>query len=221
MAITKRGFIISIEGMEGAGKTTLCTFLGEKLEALGKKIVIVREPGGVPIAEQIREVVLSPRNENMGVYTEVLLFQAARAQLYHEIVLPALEKGTIVLMDRTRDSSTVYQGIVRKMGVKLIETLNDISTQDTFPVLTFLLDTNAEEGMRRRAALGKLDRIEREGVPLQKKVVKAYQEVAKQNDHNRWVVIDANKPIEQVQEEVWGVVEKRLFSHLQALPTSM
>lgn len=207
---TSKGILISFEGMEGAGKTTQCKVVSEKLEKLGYKTLIVREPGGVDISEQIREVVLTPRNDKMAVMTEVLLFQAARAQLYAELVLPSLKKGVVVLMDRTRDSSTVYQGVVRGIGVEKIENLNDISTQNTVPHLTFLLDLPAEMGMDRRRRAGNMDRIELEGVPFQAKVCQAYLDIAQKDTSKRWRVIDASQNLESVTAQVWTEVAARL-----------
>lgn len=207
---TKAGILISFEGMEGAGKTTQCQLIAEKLQELGYQTLIVREPGGVDISEQIREVVLAPRNDKMAVMTEVLLFQAARAQLYAELVLPSLKKGMVVLMDRTRDSSTIYQGMVRGIGVEKIESLNNISTQDTYPALTFLLDLPAEEGMDRRRRAGKMDRIELEGVPFQAKVCKAYLKVAKADKSGRWRIINASQDVKHVTEQVWAEVVAKL-----------
>lgn len=207
---TKQGILISFEGMEGAGKTTQCQLISDRLKKLGYKTLIVREPGGVDISEQIREVVLTPRNDKMAVMTEVLLFQAARAQLYAELVIPSLKKGTVVLMDRTRDSSTIYQGVVRGIGVEKIESLNDISTQDTYPTLTFLLDLPAEVGMERRRRAGNMDRIELEGVPFQDKVCKAYLKIAKADTSGRWRVIDALQDVESVTQDVWKEVAAKL-----------
>lgn len=206
-----KGLLISFEGMEGAGKTTQCELLKQRIESLGGPSArVVREPGGVPVSEAIREIVLNPEYSEVAVTTEVLLFQAARAQLYAEIILPDLKKGIHVLMDRTRDSSLIYQGIVREIGVEWIEKLNDYSTQNTVPIRTFLLDLPAEEGMDRRMRQGNLDRIEQEGVPFQKKVCKAYLDVAQRDTTGRWVVIDGRKRIEQVAEEVWDNVQALL-----------
>lgn len=206
----QKGLLISFEGMEGAGKTTQCAILEKKLQKLGYTTTVVREPGGVPISEEIRDVVLNPRNKGIAVTAEVLLFQAARAQLYHEIVLPALERGEVVLMDRTRDSSLIYQGIVRGIGVDWIEQLNDYSTQNTFPNRTFLLHLPAEIGFERRARAQALDRIEQEGVQLQKKVVQAYIDVAQADTTGRWVIIDAEQHQDNVEREVWENMEKLL-----------
>jgi dTMP kinase len=207
---THKGLLISFEGMEGAGKTTQCELLEKKLKKVGHKTMVVREPGGVSVSEQIREVVLSPKNPEVAVTTEVLLFQAARAQLYAEKILPHLQKGGSVLMDRTRDSSTIYQGMVRGIGVKWIEQLNDYSTQNTLPDITFLLDLPAEEGMDRRRKMGMLDRIEQEGVAFQEKVCAAYLKVARADKTGRWVIIDGMKSLEQVEKEIWEVVSKRI-----------
>ncbi|HWS24017.1 MAG TPA: dTMP kinase, partial [Anaerolineales bacterium] len=130
--MTTKGVLISFEGGEGGGKTVQIKRLRDRLyQEYERESVILREPGGTVISEQIRQVLLNPENTGMAYTAEVLLFQAARAQIYREIVLPSLESGKIVLMDRTRDSSVVYQGMVRGFGVELIEQLNDISTKKT------------------------------------------------------------------------------------------
>ena len=125
------GILITFEGGEGGGKTTQIVRLRDRLSKVGKDIVVLREPGGTTISEQIREVVLSAKNVGIAYTTEVLLFQAARAQIYREIVLPSLAAGKVVLMDRSRDSSVVYQGMVRGFGKEMIENLNAISTKET------------------------------------------------------------------------------------------
>src|SRR3989344_9142007 len=149
------GLLITLEGGEGGGKTTQIVRLRDKLTALGKDVIALREPGGTTVSEQIREVVLSAKNAGMAYTTEVLLFQAARAQIYREIVLPSLAAGKVVLMDRSRDSSVVYQGIVRGFGRQLIDGLNNISTDSTYPDITYLLDVPVEIGLARRAETDK------------------------------------------------------------------
>lgn len=206
----KRGFLITLEGGEGGGKTTQITQLRDKLTALGHEVITLREPGGPPISEQIRELVLSPANTEIAFTTEVLLFQAQRAQTYHEVVLPALAEGKVVLMDRSRDSSVVYQGMVRGFGISLIDQLNDISTQKTYPDATFLLDVDAKEGLRRRAASGKQDRIDLENVEFHEQARSSYLQLAKENAQGRWVIVDANQSIEAVAESVWSELTKRL-----------
>lgn len=207
---TTKGFLLTLEGGEGGGKTTQLVRLRERLTKAGHDVVVLREPGGTVISEQIRDVVLSAKNVGIAFTTEVLLFQAARAQIYREIVLPSLEAGKIVLMDRSRDSSVVYQGFVRGFEIKLIEQLNDISTKNTTPDLTLLLDVPVGIGLARRESSGKKDRLDMEATDFHDKVRQGYLQLAKQNDHNRWVVIDASKQIDEVEEEMWRAVEQRL-----------
>jgi dTMP kinase len=211
----KKGLLITFEGGEGVGKTTQVIRLKERFIREGKDVVVLREPGGTTISEQIREVVLSNKNVGMAYTTEVLLFQAARAQIYREIVLPSLELGKIVVMDRSRDSSVVYQGMVRGFGVELIEQLNDISTKKTYPDLTFLLDTSVEIGIGRRMSEGGVDRIDSENKDFHEKIRQAYLTVAKadmkkHSSHSRWQIINASGEPEQIEQEIWLASKKFL-----------
>lgn len=206
---SKSGYLLSFEGGEGGGKSTQITRLRSRLEECGKKVIVLREPGGTVIGEQIREVVLSAKNAGIAYTTEVLLFQAARAQLYREIVLPSLEAGKIVLMDRTRDSSVVYQGMVRGFGVELIEQLNDISTEKTVPNLTFLLDVDPAVGLQRQNDAGGNNRLEAEGLKFHQQVRDAYLELAKADKNKRWQIIDASVPVDEVEQEIWKIVEAK------------
>ncbi|HYD34668.1 MAG TPA: dTMP kinase [Vitreimonas sp.] len=205
-----KGFLITFEGGEGGGKTTQIVRLRERLLAAGKDVIVLREPGGTVISEQIREVVLSSKNIGIAFTTEVLLFQAARAQIYREIVLPSLEAGKVVLMDRSRDSSVAYQGLVRGFGKDMIESLNDISTKHTYPNLTFLLDLPVEVGLERREKSGKMDRLDMEASEFHQKVREAYLTLAEENKGKRWVTIDANHELDEVEEEIWLQVKNKL-----------
>jgi len=205
-----KGFLITFEGGEGGGKTTQIVRLRDKLTKLGKDVIVLREPGGTVISEQIREVVLSAKNAGIAYTTEVLLFQAARAQIYREIVLPSLKAGKVVLIDRSRDSSVVYQGIVRGFGKDLIEQLNDISTKETYPDLTLLLDVNVKDGLKRREESGSANRLDMEDTSFHDKVRKAYQQLAKDDKKKRWVMIDANKTIDEVDAAIWQAVQKKI-----------
>lgn len=210
-----KGVLISFEGGEGGGKTLQIKRLRDRLfEEMGRESVVLREPGGTVISEQIREVLLNPDNVGMAYTTEVLLFQAARAQIYREIVLPSLESGKMVLFDRTRDSSVVYQGIVRGFGVDLIEQLNDISTQKTLPDLTFLLDVSVETGLARRAESGKMDRLDMEKQDFHEKVRQAYLSLAEADKTGRWQVIDAGRSIDEIEQDIWKRVEDKLKSYI-------
>ena len=204
------GFLITLEGGEGGGKTTQIVRLRERLTKAGKDVVVLREPGGTVISEQIRDVVLSSKNVGIAYTTEVLLFQAARAQIYREIVLPSLEVGKVVVMDRSRDSSVVYQGLVRGFGKDLIEQLNNISTKNTYPNMTFLLDLSVKTGLQRREESGKMDRLDMEASDFHEQVRSAYLSLAKDNDHQRWVVVDAEQPLEKVADEIWKKVQEKL-----------
>lgn len=204
----KKGLLITLEGGEGVGKTTQVVRLKERLIKEGKDVVVLREPGGTVISEQIREVVLSNKNVGMAYTTEVLLFQAARAQIYREIVLPSLELGKVVVMDRSRDSSVVYQGMVRGFGVDIIDQLNDISTKKTLPDVTFLLDAPVNIGLSRRLSLEGANRLDHESTSFHEQVRQAYLQVAKQDrarlgTHSRWQIIDAGVGVDQVEQQIW------------------
>ena len=204
------GYLITFEGGEGGGKTTQIVRLRDQLTKAGHDVVVLREPGGTMISEQIREVVLSTKNVGMAFTTEVLLFQAARAQIYREVVLPSLTAGKVVLMDRSRDSSVVYQGKVRGFGIDLIEQLNNISTKETYPDLTILLDVSPKTGLDRRAKTDKMDRLDMEAKDFHEQVRTAYLDMAKEDKTDRWVIIDAEADQEAVADEVWKAIEKRL-----------
>jgi dTMP kinase len=205
-----KGFLISFEGGEGGGKTTQIVRLRERLREAYQDVVALREPGGTAVGEQIREVVLSSKNTGISFTTEVLLFQAARAQIYREVVTPSLQAGKVVVMDRTRDSSVVYQGIVRKFGRELIDQLNNISTQNTCPDLTFLLDVSVDVGLDRRAKTGKFDRLDMESKNFHQQVREAYLTLAKEDTDKRWVVINAEQSLDEVEALIWKEVQKRL-----------
>jgi dTMP kinase len=207
----KSGFLISFEGGEGGGKTLQTKLLADELIKKGKETLIVREPGGTDISEQIRAVVLGMKNTGIAFTTEVLLFQAARAQLYDELILPSLKKGRMILCDRTRDSSVVYQGIIRGFGVDFIEQLNNISTQKTYPDITFLLDVSVNVGLARRVASGEINRLDMENKEFHERVREEYLNLAKKNDHGRWVVIDASKSIEEVHGKIIEELKTRNF----------
>lgn len=203
----KLGLLITLEGGEGGGKTTQIVRLRDKLTALGKDVIALREPGGTTVSEQIREVVLSAKNAGMAYTTEVLLFQAARAQIYREIVLPSLAAGKVVLMDRSRDSSVVYQGIVRGFGQELIDQLNDISTKNTLPTLTILLDVPVATGLERVASAGNNNRMEMQGTEFHEKVRQAYLDLAKADTTGRWQIIDASAALDAVEAAIWQATQ--------------
>lgn len=209
----KKGLFITFEGPDGSGKTTVSSYVVQQLEALGYTIVHTREPGGVDIAEQIRHVILDPKNVKMDVKTEVLLYAASRRQHLIEKILPALDEGKIVLCDRFVDSSLAYQGVGRGVGFDEVYTVNRFAIDDHMPDLTIYLDLTAQTGLDRIAQRKFLDRLDQEKVSFHEKVVEGYQEVLRRFK-DRIVVIDANQAIESVQKEAFEAVLKKVRAHV-------
>lgn len=210
MTKDRPGILITFEGGEGGGKTTQAARLRERLSKVGREVILVREPGGTVISEKVRQIVLDKENTSMDDTAEVLLFQAGRAQIYSEIVLPSLKAGKVVLMDRSRDSSVVYQGIVRGFGKALIDQLNDISTKQTLPDMTFLLDIPPAVGLKRQSVNEELNRMELQGMKFHQSVNQAYLQLAKEDTTGRWVIVDASVSLEEVEEEIWERVRVKL-----------
>ncbi|WP_026477248.1 dTMP kinase [Alkaliphilus transvaalensis] len=204
-----KGFLITIEGMDGAGKTTQIRFIKEFFEKLNHKVLITREPGGTIIGEKIREVVLDKEHQEMAFTTEALLYAASRAQLVNQVILPALERGEIVICDRFIDSSLVYQGKGRGLGYDKIKEINDFATQGLSPHLTILLNIDPQEGLKRIVSRGKEDRLELEKIHFHKQVHAAYMDLAGMYPE-RIHVIDACKSIELIQSEIQYLLENLL-----------
>ena len=202
-----RGRLISFEGIDGAGKTTQVQLLRDYLQKRGEQVLLTREPGGTYIAEQIRQILLDPQNKGMDELTQVLLFQAARAQIYREVVLPALERGTSVIMDRSRDSSVVYQGIAGGMGREMIERLNDVSTRQTKQDITFLLDVPVKIGKLRREG-EEPDLIELQKNSFFQKVRRGYLQLYEEDTTGRIKKIDATKPIAHIAAQIVKLLEE-------------
>ena len=156
------GLFITIEGTDGAGKTTQIGLLEKYLTDKGFKVVCTREPGGTPISEKIREIIIDRNNAEMTDITEALLYAAARAQHTSEVILPTLNDGGVVISDRYLDSSIVYQGFARGMGEKLIKSINKYAVGELEPDITFLLRLKPEDGILRKEKQSELDRIEME-----------------------------------------------------------
>ena len=197
-----KGVFITFEGIDGCGKSTQCELLRNYLESTGKDFVFVREPGGTVIGERIREILLDKKNTQMTARTELLLFEAARAQITDEVIRPALEKGRIVLCDRFFDSSSAYQGKARGMGMDFVDSLNMAATGGLKPDITFFFDISAEEALARRGKRGEAsDRIELAGLKFQEDVRAGYLELAENSD-GRIVTIDAKLGIDEIFEQI-------------------
>lgn len=197
----KKGIFITIEGGEGAGKTTILRGIAEWLEAQGWEVVATREPGGIPIAEKIREVILDRRHADMDARTEALLYAAARRQHLVQKVEPALAAGKAVLCDRFVDSSLAYQGYARGLGIGEVWEINRFAMGDLLPDLTLYLDVRPEIGLGRiRSAGGReINRLDLEDLEFHRKVREGYRLLAERHPE-RIVTIDAEQPPERVLE---------------------
>ena len=205
-----KGIFITFEGIDGCGKSTQCEMLKEYLKENNKDFIFVREPGGTIIGERIREILLDKKNSQMTARTELLLFEAARAQITDEVIKPALEEGKIVLCDRFFDSSSAYQGMARGMGMDFVAGLNMAATGGLKPDVTFFFDISAEEALERRGKRGEAsDRIELAGLKFQEDVRRGYIELAK-NSNGRVITIDATKGIDEIFEVVKSSLEGKI-----------
>ena len=200
---------VTVEGVEGAGKSSQVARLAAELRAGGRTVVVAREPGGTPAGEQVRRILLDadPHGAS-GLHprTEALLFAAARAQLVEEVIRPALARGEVVLCDRYVHSSLAYQGAARGLGLDHVERLNRWATADLWPDLVILLDLDPEEGLARSAAR---DRIESEELAFHQAVRAAFLDLAA-TDPSRFAVVDAGRPPDEVATDVHAAVLEAL-----------
>lgn len=209
----KRGFFITFEGGEGAGKSIQVEILASHLHEEGYPVKVTREPGGTRIGEQIRSITHNSENVDLEATTEAYLMAAARAQHVEQVIFPSLEAGHIVVSDRYVDSSIAYQGYGRKLGPEKIAGLNDLAVNGAIPDLTILLDVSVERGHRRRnKSLKPKDRLDLQQKEFYERVHNGYLTLAKKNK-GRYVVINAERPIEDVAQEVWKVVKEALEKH--------
>ncbi|WP_165681436.1 dTMP kinase [Metapseudomonas otitidis] len=192
------GLFITLEGPEGAGKSTNRDFIAARLRERGVEVLLTREPGGTPLAERIRELLLAPSDESMAVDTELLLMFAARAQHLDRVIRPALEAGQVVLCDRFTDATYAYQGGGRGGSMARIAELERFVQGSLRPDLTLVFDLPVEVGLQRAAARGRLDRFEQEDRSFFEAVRQTYLERADQAPE-RYRVIDAAKPLADVQ----------------------
>lgn len=200
---------ITFEGTEGSGKSTQIGALAAHLSAQGYDVLTTREPGGTPIGEQVRGVLSKLDNTAMHPRTEILLFQASRAQLVEQVIRPHLEKGGLVLCDRYADSTLAYQGYGYQTDLVQLKRLVSFATGGLTPDLTILFDLDVEEGLRRRASGGEWNRLDAYDVAFYQRVRDGYEALIRENP-GRWVVIDASGTHEDVQEALRRVVEARL-----------
>ena len=206
-----KGFLVSLEGPEGAGKTSVLEALIPVLEDMGVEVLTTREPGGVLIGEKIREVILDPSHTEMDPKTELLLYIASRRQHLVEKVLPALAAGKLVIMDRFIDSSVAYQGFGRGLDIDAIDWLNEFATDGLKPDLTLYFDIEVEEGLARIAANSdrEVNRLDMEGLDLHRKVRRGYLSLV-EKETDRIEKIDASLPLDQVIENTQQLLFDRM-----------
>ncbi|MFG0322588.1 dTMP kinase [Pseudomonas sp. zjy_15] len=195
------GLFITLEGPEGAGKSTNRDYLAARLREHGLDVVLTREPGGTPLAEKVRELLLAPSDEGMAADTELLLVFAARAQHLAQVIRPALARGSVVLCDRFTDATYAYQGGGRGLSVERIAALEQFVQGNLRPDLTLVFDLPVEVGLARAAARGRLDRFEQEGQAFFEAVRQAYLQRA-QGAPQRYSLLDAAQSLEAVQRDI-------------------
>lgn len=213
------GYFISFEGSDGSGKTSVLKKIIEFLDQKGQqaKYLLTREPGGNKISEEIRQVILDVENTRMSAKTEALLYAAARSQHLEENILPALKENKLVLCDRFVDSSIVYQGRARGLGMDVVARLNEFATDKLGPELTIYFDVDPRVGLARIVAgrTNEVNRLDQEDLSFYDDVRAAYQELA-QKHPNRIVTINANQELEQVVADVFKVLAKRVPEFFEA-----
>ena len=202
---------ITFEGGEGCGKSVQAKALYRRLSQLAIPALLTHEPGGTPISKKIGHWLKWAKDKDISPLTELLLFNASRAQLTDEVIRPNLEKGKVIVCDRYTDSTTAYQSYGRGLDLEIVTTINDVATQGLKPDLTILLDMPVEEGLARKKAR-KQDRFEQENVAFHQRVREGYLKLAA-NDPERWLVIDATQSKERIAQIIWQRVSQLLSSH--------
>jgi dTMP kinase len=209
-----RGAFITFEGSEGCGKSTQALRLAARLEQAGVRTLITREPGGTAIGEKIRDLLqFAPESFAMTPETELLLFEASRAQLVRESIMPALEQGTAVISDRFFDSTTIYQGVARKLSPEMVATLNAFAIGNARPDVTFILDIDVETArqrmLRRVRPVDVKDRMEQEPIEFYERVGQGYRDLAK-TEPDRFIVIDAAQSADAIEQQIWSLIQSKI-----------
>lgn len=201
-----RGIFIVLEGPDGSGKSTMANMIGEYYKEKGRDIVFTREPGGTPISEKIRDIILDNNNIEMSYTTEALLYAAARAQHVSEKIVPWLEQGKVVISERYVYSSLVYQGIGRKLGVDKVKMINDFATNSLKPDLVLFFDIDPEKALNRKLSNESGDRLENEKLSFHQSVYKGYKELIKHYDEI--IPINADKSVNELFNDIKQIIER-------------
>ena len=199
------GYFITFEGPDGSGKSTVAKKIAEKLNETGYEVVHTREPGGIEISEDIRNIILDPKNTMMDAKTEALLYAASRRQHLVERVLPAVEQGKIVICERFVDSSLAYQGFGRQIGMEEVLGINLFAIDNTYPDMTIYLDVDEQVGLDRLKNRSFKDRLDQESIDFHHRVKQGYQEVLKRFK-DRIKIVDASKSIDEVVNSSYDLI---------------
>jgi dTMP kinase len=200
-----KGRFISLEGIEGTGKSTQAKLLSDYLKEKGFEVVLTEEPGGTQIGLRIRELLLSVEHKEMTAVTELLLYNASRSQHIREIILPAISRGAIVITDRFTDSTIAYQGFGRGIDQGLIDSIDLIATERLRPDITILLDLDVEIGLKRNRGINKTDRLELEDVEFHQRVRNGYHNLA-EKEPERIKLIDASAGIQEIHNRISSII---------------
>lgn len=202
---------ITFEGLDGSGKTTQAILLVDRLKAVGKDVVFLREPGGTVVSEKIRDILLDKQHLDISQKAELFLFSAARTQLVDQVICPALHAGKVVICDRFYDSTAAYQGYGRGLRLNEVKSINAIATSGTTPDLTLLVDVELKEIARRRRAAGVVDdRMESSGEAFYRRVRNGYITLAAE-EPQRVVIVDGMRSVDEIHQEIWNIVQQRFF----------
>ena len=200
---------ITLEGPEGSGKSTQIKRLAKRLESMGYPVLTTREPGGTPIGDQIRQVLVRMENKELHPRTEILLFLAARAQLVEQLIKPALQDGKIILCDRYGDSTLAYQGYGHGLDLEKLRQMLGFATDRLMPDLTILLDLDVKAGLLRKKAEDEWNRLDAYEVMFHERVRKGYLQLASE-EPERWRIVDASQDIDTVQEDLTRIILEAL-----------
>ncbi len=199
---------ITFEGIDFSGKTTQHQRLLKRLKSMNIEVHFLREPGGTMISEKIREILLDKSHHEMHPRTEILLYSAARAQVVHQTLLPLLEAGKHVILDRFFDSTTVYQGYGRGLNIEFVTSLNRFATSGLIPYKTFLLDISPQTALDRRTTSGRSsDRLDNENLAFYQKIYNAYHKLVAENP-DRYIIIPGEQPIDVIESIIWKKIRE-------------
>ena len=201
---------VTFEGSEGSGKSTQIELLAESLRGHDHAVVTTREPGGTSIGEQVRDCLHDIENTRMTAAAEVLLYSASRSQLVKEVIMPALAQGQIVLSDRYADSTLAYQGFGRQLDLETLVRITNFATGGLIPDMTLFLDVDVKAGLARRTVgQAEINRMDLQEIEFYERVRTGYLTLATQ-EPERWIIIDANRPVDEIQADIRSHMEKRL-----------